>query len=189
MLAEIPRKEAGWHVEVEWKDSTIEGAGMGCFAKQLIPKGAILRRGLIGFNVLKFESAADLPPLTKDTIAYFEKYIFYDCFLGMWVPGNVVNHTNCASRVNSSKHFLYTIKDEEGLQPPQQKSVLMPQPVFDNKYSIQEVHLVASRTIWEGEEILFNYESYNTNIPGWFEDIIKKNGVSINVKGFNDFMK
>lgn len=50
-------QQKGWNVAVEWKMMEF---GVGLFAKQDIPKDAVLREGKTGVNVVQFKNAQEM---------------------------------------------------------------------------------------------------------------------------------
>ena len=50
--------------------------GIGLFANEFIPNGAIYRRVIRNKNLIVFTKEEDLPPLTDSTLEYIENYTF-----------------------------------------------------------------------------------------------------------------
>merc|ERR1719431_2337417 len=75
MQAAYSLQEKGWTRTVTWRDSTVEGAGLGVFAAEFIPAGTVYRVLREGENLLVLRGPEDVPHLAGDAAAVFSDYI------------------------------------------------------------------------------------------------------------------
>jgi len=149
---DIPWNEKGWQCEFEWKESGIPEAGIGAFSKELIKAGSLMRIGVVGFNLFKFDSPKDLPPMettqTKDWVRHYsvcvpnidEKFGDSLFILG---PGCGINHTE----KNENTSYCY-----------------------DTNLNALLVHAI--RDIPAGEELVMDYKKC-INPCGWLMEYYK----------------
>ena len=64
MRAEHTLIEKGWIKKMEWKKSSITGAGFGVFAGEFITKGSCIRVMKHNQNLIVLKGPEDVPPLT-----------------------------------------------------------------------------------------------------------------------------
>jgi len=169
MQESMSLSEKGWQVEVAWRDAyTDDGTciGIGVFANENISTGTVLRRGLLGRNLLVFDSKTIIP-ITKDksSAEYLKNYAHVcpcnvddqDQSMVVWLPGSGLNHS---VDPNTRK-----ICNEEG------------------------VYYLATRNIAEGDAITCDYGMYGV-APSWFTDMLEERLGSKDCmfQGFNDFV-
>ena len=175
-------KEKGWRVAVEWR-STPYGAGV--FANEDIVDGTILRCGVLGVNLKKFSSIADIEDYcqsgeTDDAgrrakMNYVKDYLWgfnkdadamgydkagvlppdSDRFFGMWIPGNGLNH-------NETPNMVY-------------------------KTSADGIDLVALGDIRAGDELYDDYRRHGLSSP-WLKEFSSIYNVTLNFADCNDFV-
>jgi len=110
--------EKGWLVPVERRHT--HNAGLGLFAKENILKGQILRRSILGKNLVQFRSKEDIctflntfPSEIQESVCqYIADYTFGlkcgeggEFFYGLFFPGNGPNHS---AQRNSGLQFHYS---------------------------------------------------------------------------------
>jgi len=152
--------EKGFTKKVIWKESTVSDGTIGLFADEPIQKGEVLRRYINQRNLIIFNSAEDIPPLTKSTKEYLSNYMFQTGDVcGFAIPGSSVNHDK--ERANE---IIVKVSDNE-------------------------LTSFATRNIQKGEEILGNYEQYGTP-PKWLIDFARKHDVweYMLFKGYNEYV-
>ena len=179
-------EEKGWQVRVEWKMTPF---GVGLFASQNIRKGAILRIGTKGHNLMQFRSVDEIEAFCQkgNDDAEYQARLYYvkdylwgyspnntddqgydlpssplseeDRFYGMWVPGNGLNH-------NPNPNTVYRTR-----QGGTEKGII----------------LVALRDIDDGEELFDDYRRHG-RAPHWLLEFAKSKQVSLNFADCNDFV-
>ena len=91
MQAAYTMQVKGWTRSVTWRDSTVEGAGLGVFASEFIPAGTVYRVLREGENLLVLRGPEDLPHLAEDTTAVFCDYVMQISGLCcIMLPGNLL---------------------------------------------------------------------------------------------------
>lgn len=173
-----PKK--GWKVAVEWRQTQF---GAGLFALEDVPKDTILRVGQNGVNLLEFESVEDIEAFCGDSkearLLYVKDYLWgfnpnadergyttatpsqEDRFVGMWIPGNGLNH-------NEEPNTVYR-----------------PHPTGGTSVGI---HLVALDDVRKGDELTDDYRRHGT-APIWLQDFCQEYNVSsLNFADCNDFV-
>jgi len=86
----------GWKVQIAWRESTITGAGTGCFVEEDVNKGQLLRVAQTGKNLIRLREESDLPKnMSSITKNYFSNSCAQiDDFVFILVPGNGFNHSS-----------------------------------------------------------------------------------------------
>ena len=79
MQAAYTLQEKGWTRSVTWRNSTVEGAGLGVFAAEFIPAGTVYRVLREGENLLVLRGPEDVPHLAGDAASVFSDYMFSIC--------------------------------------------------------------------------------------------------------------
>lgn len=171
-------KEKGWQISVEWR-ATPFGAGL--FASQDVPKGAILRKGILGVNLIEFTCVQDIDSFCQkkgdaeilprrayvkdylwgfnknsDARGYLRSDVSPDWFFGMWIPGNGLNHN----------------------APP--NTVYVP--------TLSGIDLVAIDEIKQGDELFDDYRRHGT-APAWLKEFSRQHKVTLNFADCNDFVE
>lgn len=176
----LPNK--GWQVDVSWK---ITQFGVGLFAKQDISAGTLLRRGIPGQNLLRFQTMQDVESFCEQSPArwrYLADYLwglYYDTddegyandvnsamFVGMWIPGNGLNH-------NETPNTVYRFERKMDHD-------------FTGRVS-GALHLVALRDISSGDEMYDDYRRHGT-APSWLKSLATERSLQLNFADCNDFV-
>ena len=173
--------EKGWEVDVDWRETEF---GVGLFAVEDIAKDTVLRVGLVGVNLMEFQSVDDIEsfcqtPSREDNfdarLSYVKDYLWgfnkhtdrfgyslpqtqgddEDRFFGMWIPGNGLNH-------NLKPNTVYRATDKG-------------------------INLVALRDIAKDEELYDDYRRHG-KAPEWLRNFAKNKGVTLNFAECNDFV-
>lgn len=170
--AQFSLETKGWAVSVEWK--TTPAFGVGLFALEAIDEGTVLRQGILGRNLVEFQSVADIDDFVGGDAArlhYVADYMwgFYrdadysgypkttdDRFYGMWIPGNGLNHS--------------------------------PEPNSVYRTSPQGIDLIALTPIQAGDEIYDDYRRHG-EAPAWLKQWGKDSDVMLNFADCNDFVE
>lgn len=113
--------------------STIQGAGLGLFADQDIPKGAVTWRFMPGLDLIVPEDT--LLQLSEPARAQFLNYCYVDKY---------------------TKHFILCFDDERFINHSDQPNIV--QTKAENE---TEGFEVAARDIKKGEELFCDYESFD----------------------------
>ena len=148
----------GWTKKVYWKPSTVPAAGLGVFAAERIPKGAIYRILRDGQTMIVLNTLKDFPNLTDMTKRFVANYcakVDDVCFI--MTPGSSVNH-------HHKEHNTRVIK-----------------------VSDVEIHGVATRDIEINEELFCDYVEFGTP-PEWLVSFAKEHGIQLPFKECNDFV-
>lgn len=181
----------GWRVAVEWRD-TPRGAGV--FAARDVPAGTVMRIGRTGVNLLRFREAEDVLRFCRRgdgdddhgqqyraRLAYATDYLWgfeddsspdfvdydrEDRFVGMWVPGNGLNHDP-----NPNMVYRAAVDERTGVASTD-----------------HGVNLVALRDIEAGEEIYDDYRRHGRS-PRWLSDFAKEHNATLNFADCNDFVE
>ncbi|CAB9518548.1 expressed unknown protein [Seminavis robusta] len=183
LQAKWTNEEKGWQVGVEWKHTPF---GVGLFATDDIAEGTILRIGQNGHNLMQFQSIQDIEEFCRHPedyparLRYVSDYLWgfswqntdaqgYDLpddtssvedrFMGMWVPGNGLNHN------------------------------LVPNTVYrTRKGGTQEgIVLVALCDVAAGDELFDDYRRHG-RAPEWLKEFAREKQVSLNFAECNDFV-
>jgi hypothetical protein len=178
-------EEKGWKVAVQWKETPY---GVGLFSAQHINAGTILRKGCFGRNLLRFETANDIEAFLQDVtnsaesqarLRYVSDYLwgFYahsdergypislctdrnNQFVGMWIPGNGLNHD-----VNPNTVYRPKVGGlEEGID------------------------LIALTDIAAGDELFDDYRRHGSATT-WLLEFAKTKNINLNFEGCNDFVR
>ena len=83
----------GWTKKMEWKQSSVPGAGLGVFAGERIPAGTSYRILENNQNLIILNGPEDVPPLTESTKQFLADYCFQvdgTCYI--MCPGSTLNH-------------------------------------------------------------------------------------------------
>lgn len=182
--------EKGWMNNdcVEWKSTPY---GVGLFARQDIAAEQVLRRGILGRNLIQFHNVQNIENFLnqgdkseyEQRLRYVADYLWgFDedttdprgyasttgskqqqqqqqqahSFMGMWIPGNGLNHSTDPSMVYR--------KTKQGLD------------------------LVALKDIKAGEELYDDYRRHGV-APQWLLEFAAQKKVQLNFAGCNDFVE
>jgi len=156
----------GWLVPVHWAECT-RGHGLSVFASEDIEEGTVMRRGVLGVNVITFAGKEDIARLENNphVAAYAADYVggyqledgTVRCYF--LVPGCAINH--CAVEDNILAYW----PDDDTF------------------------HCVAKRNIAAGDQIFLDYNSFGL-APEWlveWRDKTRKE-LALTFKGQNDYV-
>jgi len=151
-------KAKGWKVHMEWRESSIRGAGVGAFVKEDVEKGQLVRLAKAGNNLIRFREKSDLPKNpTPVTVNYVSNYCGQvDDFTMIFLPGNCFNHSVDAN-------VIMVPVDEE------------------------TIHIVASHNIKAGTELTQDYYSFGTP-PKYLEEFATKYNIGLVFSGYNEYL-
>jgi hypothetical protein len=190
-------KQKGWKRNVEWKETPY---GAGLFANKYIPKGAILRVGILDVNLKQFTSVEDI-----------------DAFCHQKTSDEEVNDNDddVHARRNYVKDYLYGFyydTDENGYYLDFGK----PESSVDDDESEQNrrligmwgpgnglnhnehpnamyvatdvgINLIAMKDIETGTEIVDDYRRFGRS-PKWLKPFAEEHNVTLVFEGSNDFV-
>lgn len=170
-------EEKGWQVEVSWKMTDF---GVGIFSNQEIPADTVLRRGILQQNLMQFKTVDDVEYFCDNSPArwrYLADYLwglYYDTdekgyakdpnsemFVGMWIPGNALNHSR-------SPNTVYRFQD----------FTTMPSGALN---------LVALRDISSGDELYDDYRRHG-KAPLWLKKMARERSLQLNFADCNNFV-
>jgi len=166
---------------VEWKNTSY---GIGLFAREKIAKDTLIRKGIIGKNLMRFTTVgcvssflgSESSPQYNGRLEYFADYFWgfnphgededvsadhESWFYGMWIPGNGLNHFRESNTVYRAE--------------------------WRDASNIHGINLVATREIEEGEELFDDYRRHG-NVPTWLLPFKEKAGVDLNFADCNQFV-
>jgi len=151
-------KEKGWKVQVKWQDSSIEGAGTGCFVQEDVKKGQLVRAATTGKNLIRFRDKSELPKnMSSVTKNYISNYCAQvDDFVMIFLPGNCFNHS-------SDPNIDMLIADEKTL------------------------HMVACKDMKAGEEIFQDYYTFGEP-PEYLKELAKNEKMELVFTGYNAYL-
>ena len=150
--------DKGWVKKVEWKQSTISGAGLGVFAKEFIAAGTSYRILKANQNLIVLNGPDDIPPLTESTKQYLTDYCAQtDGICYIMCPGSTVNHHK--TQPNTSV----------------------------KKFSDTELHSYAIKDIHPGDELFCDYVDFGIP-PKWLVELVNAYNIPLTFRGFNDFL-
>merc|ERR1711936_84323 len=166
MQASYSSEFKNFQVPVYWQQSqmltALGASGIGVFSQLPVKAGTVLRKGVLGKNLMRFQCEEDLPRMTNTTKKFLGHYGFGcineldDEKVWLWVPGCSFNHHGVDNNV-------VNVETEEG------------------------VNLVACRDISKGEELLCDYHSYG-KAPSWFKDFCDQYDIIGAYEGMNNFV-
>jgi len=161
----IPKEEIGWQIETSLKQTKY---GFGIFTTQDVKKGQVLRRGVIGLNMLEItpQSVHHIPGYDKNknyidptTLNYMKNYIIGSEegpkeSVYLWIPGCGINHATGDGATNAEVYYDNTLYG-----------------------GVRGFVHIAKRDIKKGEEMYQDYRSYGY-CPIWFGNFMAKFGVN-----------
>ena len=148
----------GWKVQVNWKESSITGAGVGVFVGEDVEKGQLIREAITGKNLIRLRNKSDLPKNPSSvTKNYFTNYCSQvDDFTYIYLPGNCKNHS-------TDPNTILKVADEETL------------------------HLVACKDMKAGMELTGDYYACGEP-PKYLTDFAAIHKIDLLFSGYNSFM-
>ena len=158
MQAMYSLEEKGYKKKLTWKQSSIDPNFAGVFADEPIREGELIRVTEKDKNMLVFRSKDDLPYLTKTSVKYLASYI-----------GNAGDMCKIFIPGISSNHHAAKAN------------------IWIKKISDDIVHITARSDIAKGEEMFYDYND-NGIPPSWLADFAKEYNVSLNYKGYCNFV-
>jgi len=154
-------KTKGWIKKMEWKKSSISGAGFGVFAGEFITKGSCIRVMKHNQNLIVLKGPEDVPPLTESTKMFLSDFCYQvdgTCYIN--IPGSIVNHNKGDPTT--------------GLR----------------KISETEIQIYAVRDIEIGEELTCDYYAEFGFPPKWLKEFVRMNNIEhLPFIGFNEFVE
>jgi len=168
--------EKGWQVAVEWNQGPY---GVGLFAEETISEGTLMRQGVIGRNLVRFQGETCLyqflgcwnDPRYPERLDYVADYLYGvdlrndgkedQWFYGIWLPGHGINHDYDSNIVF---HAVWDIDD-----------------------TLIGLNLHASQDIQEGQEILENYHAFG-RAPPWLLEFKDRAKIDLNFVDCNSFV-
>lgn len=176
--------EKGWCVPVEWKMSTF---GIGTFVSEssstVIPKGTLLRVGVVGRNLIQFHSAADIEAFCssrggnclvdedgdsdENTNEDYQKRLRYVCDYVYSVGTNFDDHDPTNDR------FIGMWFPGHGINHSRTESCV----TFERTKDGSSILMKASRDLYAGQEIYWDYSNHGP-CPAWLKEYTANKGLS-----------
>lgn len=166
--------EKGWLLDVEWQETPF---GAGAFAMQDITPGTILRQGIPGVNMMRFQSAAELRAFCQrdpSMVSYISDYLYgFDPdgneggpWHGIWVPGNGLNHS------------------------PKPNTIYRVAAAAAGKEASADggINLHAMTSIRAGDELVDDYRRFG-RAPAWAIEFAEEHSIPLVFAECNDFVK
>jgi hypothetical protein len=184
-------KEKGWRVNVDWR-TTPYGAGL--FSKQDIPKGTILRTGILGVNLKEFKSIAEIDDFCQQqaeedfgSIAtrrdYVKDYLWgFSKFAdeGGYPLDSQADVLSEDGTTTESRRFY-------GMWIPGNGLNHSPEPNTVYRLSSEVIDLVALMDICTSDELFDDYRRHGS-APEWLKDFAQLHNVTLNFADCNDFV-
>ena len=187
LQASIENAHKGWQVLVDWRDTPY---GAGLFATQDIVAGSVLRRGVIGTNLVQFHNVTDIETFccrgegkNNSDDEYFARLHYVKDYLwGFYMRGTDERgyyQLNNATNDNDNRFYGMWIPGN-GLNHSNQ-----PNTVY--RATAHGIDLIALQDIERDTELTDDYRRHGL-APPWLQEWAGTNSVTLNFANCNDFV-